>query len=88
MKSPGKGTENPSKPVSNEEEATKIESESSGQSGPSTALMTKEGGGLDAQQVEAITQIMKNDDEDFEFEEATVESRFDSYLERITKDFD
>jgi hypothetical protein len=31
---------------------------------------------------------MKNDDEDFEFEEATVETNFVSYLDRITKDFD
>ena len=87
LKSAGKGTDETTKLFQNEEEASKVESESSGQSGPSTASIMKEGG-VDAQQVEAIAQILKNDDEDFEFEEATVESRFDSYLDRITKDFD
>jgi hypothetical protein len=32
--------------------------------------------------------MLKNEDEDYEFEEATVEVQFDSYLDRVTKDFD
>jgi hypothetical protein len=43
-----------------------------GQSGPSTATSMVEGG-LDSAQIGIMTQLMKNEDEDFEFEEATVE---------------
>lgn len=52
-----------------------------------TASPLKEGG-IDASKIDQIAQILKNDDEDFEFEEATVECKIDSYLDRVTKDFD
>lgn len=35
-----------------------------------------------------IETLNKNEEEDFEFEEATVETKNDSYLDRVTKDFD
>ncbi len=38
--------------------------------------------------IAAIENAFKNDEEDFEFEEATVECKIDSYLDRVTKDFD
>ena len=51
---------------------TKGESEISGQSGPSTATSIKDGG-IDSKQIDMISQLIKNDEDDFEFEEATME---------------
>lgn len=38
--------------------------------------------------VATVENLFKNDEEDFEFEEATAEFKIDSYLDRVTKDFD
>ena len=65
----------------------KTETEINGQAGPSTAFSFKEAS-VDPTTVDSISQMLKNEDEDFEFEEATAEVQFDSYLDRVTKDFD
>ena len=54
-------------------------------SGPSTALSAKD---FDALSPSSQLMIKSNDEDDFEFEEATAEVRVDSYLDRVTKDFD
>ena len=73
--------------TTSDEVLSKRETESNGQSGPSTGSLYKEAS-IDQTSAELISQMLKNEDEDYEFEEATVEVQYDSYLDRVTKDFD
>lgn len=81
------GVETQKNNTTSDEVLPKRETESNGQSGPSTASSFKETS-IDQNSAELISQMLKNEDDDFEFEEATVEVQFDSYLDRVTKDFD
>lgn len=73
--------------TASEERLPKRDTESNGHSGPSTASSFKDSSN-DQNSAELISHMLKSEDEDYEFEEATVEMQYDSYLDRVTKDFD